>query len=736
MNNIIFGIDFGTSNTVISYFENNKTHILSDGIYKSIPTKIGIDFSNNKIYCGNYIPLNIDKIIYNFKTLEQLELIHFNNKVLTLNDIFIIFFSHIKNIITKKFNLINNNTQTINNNTQTINNNIQTINNNTQTINNNTQTINNNIQTLDTIITVPSNFNDNQREMIKNSFIFNGFNVLRIINEPSAAALAYGLSSNNLEEKILVIDTGGGTMDITVLVKDNTFFEVESSIGINDLGGNNFTDVIYNYILKQIDDKNINTNNLWYQCQTAKEKLSYLDLYEIKINKLIYTITKKQFEKLCNGLINKIEELLLTIDNTIDYIILVGNSSKIPILQKIIYDIFKIKPWIHPNLDSVVSEGASLYGAIIKNIYNVNTNVILIDVLPLSLGVELVDGTFSIIIPKNTPLPIKLTQKYTIDTPTEKSVPIKVYQGERKIANKNTLIGEFIFDKITPGGVPIIEICIKVDLNGIINIIITDKKSGIDKNILIKEIPKLNSDDIEYLINCATINDEIDNNELIFNSRLYQITTKIEIIINNININDKIEDKTSLFNEILLIENKLEYIKLSNKESNTFNKENNTLLLNIINNINDKYSLFINNNNIEENIIDTNDLIEIMLLKDTLNSKINILLNKNPEWDEYLTPIIDKLTETNISLEYLKDKLEIIKELEDDTIECNYKEQFKNLCLFIKKELEVGNINLDNEKLNKLNILINDSLKLINDNIDIDWYNKLLYLNTYCDNLC
>ncbi len=709
MNNIIFGIDFGTSNTVISYFENNKTYILSDGIYKSIPSKLGIDFSNNKIYCGNYIPLNIDKLIYNFKTLDQLELINFNNKILTLNDIFIIFFSHIKKIIIKKFNLIDTIDTKI----------IDTI----------------DTKIIDTVITVPSNFNDNQREMIKNSFIFNGFNVLRIINEPSAAALAYGLTSKNIEEKILVIDTGGGTMDITVLTKDNTFFEVESSIGINDLGGNNFTDVIYNYILKQIDDKNINTNNLWYQCQIAKEKLSYLDLYEIKINKLVYIITKKQFEKLCNVLINKIEKLLLTIDNTIDYIILVGNSSKMPILQNIIYEIFKIKPWIHPNLDSVVSEGASLYGAIIKNIYNLNTNVLLVDVLPLSLGVELVDGTFSIIIPKNTPLPIKVTQKYTIDTPTENSVPIKVYQGERKIANKNTLIGEFIFDKITPGGVPIIEICIKVDLNGIINIIITDKKSGIDKNILIKDTPKLNNNDIEYLINCASINDELDNNELIFNSRVYQITTKIEIIINNININDKIEDKTSLFNEILLIENKLENIK-------TFNEENNTLLLNIINNINDKYSLFLNNINNNEDIIDNNDLIEIMLLKDTLNHKINILLNKNPEWDEYLNPIIDKLTESNVSLEYLKDKLEIIKDLEDEPIDCNYKEQFKNLCLFIKKELEVGNINLDNEKLNKLNILINNSLILINTNDNntndnnIDWKNKLLDLNTYCDNLC
>jgi len=715
MDNIIFGIDFGTSNTVISYFKNNKTNILKDGVYNSIPTKVGIDFTNNKIYCGNYIPLNIDKLIFNFKTIsdEDFEIINFDNKILKLSDIFIIFFNHIKKIIIKKFKL----------------------------------------NIIKTVITVPSNFNDNQREIIKNCFINNGFNILRIINEPSAAALAYGLSNKNSEEKILVIDTGGGTMDITVLEKDDNFFQVESSIGINDLGGNNFTNEIYNYILKQINNDNIiNKNNLWYQCQKAKEKLSYLDLFEIKINNLVYTITRIQFEKLCNGLINKIEELLLTIDNSIDYILLVGNSSKIPILQKIIYDIFKIKPWIHPNLDSVVSEGACLYGAIIENIYTLNKDVVLVDVLPLSLGVELVDGSFSIIIPKNTPLPIKLMQKYTIDIPTENSVKIKVYQGERKIANKNTFIGEFIFDKITPGGVPIIEICIKVDLNGIINIIITDKKSGIDNNILIKDIPKY--DNIENIINDANFNFDIDNNELIFNSRLYQISTKIEIIINNININDNIENKETLLNEILLIENKLENIKIPNEE-------NNTLLLNILNIINDKFMLFSNNIIEDNNVEETTELekIIIMELKDELNNKIIILLNKNPEWDEYLNPIIEKLSESNISLEYLQDKLEIIKELEDDNtehdntehdntkhIEKNYKEQFKNLCLFLKYEIENGNINLNNEKLNKLNIIINESMILFdtdnndtddntnNDN-NIDWKNQLLELNKYCEQI-
>ena len=696
-NEIIFGIDFGTSNTVISYFFNNKSIVLSDGIYNSIPTKIGINNDNN-IYCGNYIPLNIDNLIYNFKTLIGTN-ITFTDKLYTINDILLMFFNHIKKIIVKKFN---------------------------------------NIKEFKTVISVPSNFNDIQREIIKNCFISVGFIILRIINEPSAAALAYGLNNvSDIEEKILVIDIGGGTFDITVLIKDNTFFQVEYSVGVNDLGGNNFTDIIYNYVLNLIINKeHINKNNLWYLCQKTKEKLTYLDEYEIKINNLIFTISKNKFEKISILLINKIEEQLFKINkNDIQKIILVGNSSKIPFLQKIIYDIFKIKPWIHPNLDAVVSYGACLYGAIIENIYNnnINKNVILIDVLPLSLGVETVDGAFSIIIPKNTPLPIKRSQKYTTDSPSDNTVKIKVYQGERKIAVKNTFIGEFIFDKITPSGTPIIDICFKVDLNGIINIIVTDKKSGIDKSILIKDLPKLNNDDIDLIINLANNTNNDDDIEILFKSRLYQINTKIEIIMNNIKINDKINDinKNDLFLQLENIDKKV-------NEINIVTEENNTLLLNIINEINDKFLLFTQNNSsiedYEENTFDKLNIINE--LKNQLYNRLIILLNKNNEWKEYIDPIFEKLNENNITLEYIQDKLEIIKELEDDNTN-DYKEQFNNLCLFIKSELENENIQLSSDKLKELNDFINFSINLIekSENININWEEKLIELNNFCDKL-
>ena len=659
---IIFGIDFGTSNTVISYFLNNKISILYDGIFKSIPSKILID--DNKIYCGNYIPLNNNNIIYNFKNNCDSTLLNY-------------FFNHLKKLILKQFSLLDS---------------------------------------IKTVITVPSNFDDNQRNIIKNAFINNGFFIIRIINEPSAAALAYGLNKQtNIEESILVVDIGGGTLDITLLLKDNNFFEVKNSVGINDLGGNNFTDVIYNKL------KGYN-KEIWFECNKAKEKLSYLDSYEIK--SVGYLLTCKEFEKLAVSLIDRIEKILIDIKNTteiINYIIMVGKSSHINIIQKLIYDIFKIKPWIHPNLDTLVSEGACLYGAIIKKIYKSNEDIILLDVLPLSLGVETVDGNFSIIIPKNTPLPIKKNQKYTINTPGETSTTIKIYQGERKIASKNTLIGSFVFDKITASCSPVLDICLKVDLSGIINVIITDKKSGVEKNILIKDIPSLDTDTINNILEIAEKENIIDEEEMIQKSRLYQINTKIELIMQNIQLNNLINNKQELFNELSEIENKIE-------------NADNTILLNILNELNDKFLNYsmLNYSKEDDNI--NNIIIDKILLKDELYNKVIILLNKNPEWEDFLNPILEELTLNTVSVEYLQDKLETIKELEDDNEDINYKEEFKNLCLFIKAEIETNKLNLDSTKLQELTELINKSLLILDDQ-DINWEQKLNELNEYCNKL-
>lgn len=698
---IILGIDFGTTNTVISYFQNNKTNILKDGVYKSIPSKIGI--KNDTLYFGNYLPLMCDKVFNNFKTkigLNEIN-IEINGKILYETEILIYFFSHIKKIINKNIK---------------------------------------GEYTFKSVITVPSNFNDNQREIIRNNFNNCGFNVIRIINEPSAAALAYGLNNiNDNEERILVIDIGGGTLDLTILTKENGFFEVEHSIGINDLGGNNFTNIIYDFVLKKypnICDKN--KKILWYTCQNVKEKLSYLDEYQIKLknfddinNELLIGFDNKIFNNLSYDILEKYTNILKTIKNDytdIKYIVMVGNSSKMPILQEKVSEIFDLKPWIYPNLESVVAEGACLYGAISENIFIHNQNVLLVDVLPLSLGVETSDGTFSVIIPKNTPLPVKRTQKYTSDTPFENTIKIKVFQGERKIANKNTLIGEFEFNKVSLGCKPIIDITFKVDLNGVINVIILDRKSNVEKNILIKDIPLINDDELENILNLAKQNEELDEEETLIKTRLYLIKNKIDIILNNLKLNELIQDdkKEEIVKEILELDN------------NADNATNSTILLNILKEIDEQYYTFTNVQNYEENNSgdDLNQII-IIEMKEELFNRVTLLLNKNPDWEEYLKPILDELNYNNVTKDYLVDKIETIKDLEDNEDETiDYKNQLNNLCLFLKSEIELENLDVPKEKIEYLSHLINETINIIEgDNDDVDWETKLNEFNLNCEEI-
>lgn len=702
---LILGIDFGTTNTVVSFFENNKPVILKDGIYVGIPSKIGI--KNNKLYFGNYLPLNSEKVFGNFKTKIALNQNEINYGSINLNetDILIYFFNHIKKIIIKNIK---------------------------------------GEYTLKTVITVPSNFNDTQREIIRNCFNCCGFNVIRIINEPSAAALAYGLTNmNDKEERILVVDIGGGTLDLTVLVKENGFFEVEHSTGLNDLGGNSFTNVIYNYILKKYPEipEKIH-NNLWYVCQNAKEKLSYLDDYQIKLKNycgngidLLIDLDNHLFKRLSLDIMETYESTLTSIKYKFDdikYIVMVGNSSKLPMLRDKIFDVFNIKPWIYPNLESVVSEGACLYGAISENKYKSNNNVLLVDVLPLSLGVETCDGNFSVIIPKNTPLPAKRTQKYTTDTPFDNSVIIKVYQGERKVASKNILIGEFEFDKVTLECKPVIDITFKVDLNGIINISVLDKKSCVEKNILIKDIKKFENDELETILKTAEQNDELDEEEYLIKSRTYIIKTKIEIILNNIKLNELL-DKTRKEQ----IQNYMVELEIKCDEA-----LNSTVLLEIIKELDDNYCTYTNVQSVEEIKGDDIEVIVYQEMREELFNKVTLLLTKNPEWNEYLQPILDELNYSNVTNEYLIDKLEIIKDLEDGNEEVvDYKEQLKNLCLFLKTEIELNNLIFSEDKIVQLVELINYTLGLLDcENVDlnnqqIDWAKELDKFNELCEEI-
>ena len=701
---VVFGIDLGTTNTVISYYSNKKLKIFTDGAFKLIPSKIYIS-PENKIYCGNYIPLGVSNVINSFKIdIGKDYKININNKDYNINDILNIFINHIKSLLVKKFNLSSLEKVII----------------------------------LETVITVPSNFSDNQREIIRQSFINNNFNVLRIINEPSAAALSYGLKEEG-EKKIMVIDTGGGTMDITILEKDNNFFEVIHSIGLNDLGGNNFTQIIVDDILKK--NPNIEKNDkLFYSAQRIKEKLSYQEDYQINLKPFLgydsfYLLTQKEFNKMSHKLLHRIDELISELIKkyiNINYFILVGGSSKMKILQEKIYDITGKKPWIHPNLESVVSEGAALYAGIITGLYESDENVLLVDVLPLSLGVETIDGNFSIIIPKDTPLPTKRSQKYTTDSPGESKIKVKIYQGERKIANKNLLIGEIEFDKVSDGGMPVIDITFKVDLNGIINIIILDKKSGLDKNVMIKDIPKFDEEALIRILKDAELNNEADQEMTNKLQRIYIIKTKIENALINLSINDLLSEETKkqIRDELNDIENKLE---------ETTNHD----LLEIIKMLDEKFSgltqsLEINDNeNNEENKMKDLERIMINELKVEVTRRANFLLSQNPDWQEFIKPLLEELELSNLSNEYLEDKLKILKELQDDdTIERDYKEELKNLNIYLKTELEEEQIDLPEEKKELLKNFIESNFKLFEENDDtINWEEKLKEFNEFCEKM-
>ena len=701
ISSIVFGIDLGTTNTVISYFEENKSKILTDGAFKLIPSKIYIS-SDNKIYCGNYIPIGAKNIINSFKVKigKEYNLIR-NNKEYNISDILNIFINHIKSLIYKKFpGLIK----------------------------------------IETVITVPSNFSDNQREIIREAFINNNFSVIRIINEPSAASLAYGLNQGG-ENKIMVIDTGGGTMDITILEREDNFFQVVHSEGLNDLGGDNFTNIIVNYIIDKLklEKSELSNDSLFYTAQRIKEKLSYQEHYITNLKNIgidyNLELSIKEFNKLSSKLLQRVDDLLSNIIQTyegIEYFILVGGSSKMKILQDKIYDITGKKPWIHPNLESVVSEGAALYAGIIKGYYKSEKNVLLVDVLPLSFGIETVDGNFSIIIPKNTPLPAKRSQKYTTDTPGESNIKIKIYQGERKIANKNTLIGEIEFNKVSLTGIPVIEIAFRIDLNGIINVTILDKKSDSELNILLKDIPKYDENTLRKILEEAELNNDIDNEMGTKLQRIYIIKTKIENALINLSINELLSEETK--KEIQL--------ELNNIEEDLEQKSN-IELLEIIYKIDEKYSGLTKINNLldndEHNDKKMDELEKVLFneLKSDIIRRANLLLAQNPDWSDFIKPLLEKLELSNFTTEYLQEKLIVLKELQDNDEEFkrDYKEELKNMCIYLKTEIDEEQLELSENKKNILIAIITETLESMENYDEINWENKLRDFNKSCEEL-
>jgi len=364
------------------------------------------------------------------------------------------------------------------------------------------------------VITVPAYFNDAQRQATKDAATIAGLECVRIINEPTAAALAYGLEKASIhkdkEITVVVYDLGGGTLDVSLLTISNGVFQVLGSAGNTHLGGVDFDNRLIGYCINEFKKKNgyqnlddissISMQKLKQSCEEAKKRLSETSKTTIIVkdffdNKnLMITLTREMFEKMCMDLfimcLKSVDDVLKSCEmekEMIDEIILVGGCTRIPLIVKNLETYFGKKPNSSINPDEVVAAGAAIQGYILSHENDpFSENVVLLDIIPLSLGVETIGGVMNVLIPRNSVIPIKRKKKYTTDTDYETSVTVKVYEGERKMTKDNFMVGEFELTGIdsAPRGVPQIEITFAVDVNGIITVTALDLNNNDNKKII------------------------------------------------------------------------------------------------------------------------------------------------------------------------------------------------------------------------------------------------------------
>ena len=383
-------------------------------------------------------------------------------------------------------------------------------------------------ETIDkAVITVPAYFDDNQRQATKDAGAIAGLDVVRIINEPTAAALAYGLDKGNTSQKILVFDLGGGTLDVTIMDFSDGVFEVMSTSGDTKLGGSDMDEALTKYVIGEFQKESgidLTKDNMAFwrvreACEKAKIELSTTMQTEVNLpfiasdasgpKHLVQTITRAKLEEIvtpivsrCKGpIMQALNDASLTVDN-VDKIIMVGGPTRMPIVQSFVESI--VGPKIQRGIDPMecVSMGAAIQGAVLSGDVK---DVLLLDVTPLSLGIETLGGIATKLIDRNTTIPTKKSQVFSTAQDNQPSVEIHVVQGEREMAADNTSLGRFTLDGIPPAprGVPQIEVTFDIDANGIINVSAKDKGTGKEQKITIASSNKLSKEEIDEMVKQA-----------------------------------------------------------------------------------------------------------------------------------------------------------------------------------------------------------------------------------------
>ncbi len=464
-------------------------------------------------------------------------------------------------------------------------------------------------EVTDAVITVPAYFNDAQRQATKNAGKVAGLNVLRIINEPTAASLAYGLDKKK-EEKILIFDLGGGTFDVSVLEVGEGVFEVKSSHGDMHLGGDDYDDRIMNYLADGFKkEQGIDLRNDRQALQrlieaSEKAKVELSSVMETNISLPFITadangpkhlemkLTRAKFEQLTADLTERCKDPLEKAlkdsglkATEIDEVILVGGSTRMPVIQKLVKDYTGKEPNKGVNPDEVVAVGAAIQSGVLKGDVK---DVVLLDVTPLSLGIETLGGVMTKLIERNTTIPTKKSEIFTTAADNQTSVDIHVLQGEREMARDNKTIGRFRLDGIPPAprGVPQIEVAFDIDANGIVDVSAKDMATGKEQKITITATSHLTDDEIDKMVKEAKEHTEEDKKKRALieaknnADNLIYTTEKLFKDIGDkapADIKKKIEDQVAVLKKSLESENADEIKKETEKLQNLHNDLSQTL---------------------------------------------------------------------------------------------------------------------------------------------------------------